>query len=114
MRIQIERNHLLDCGIYPVFVELTADNAPVQTFLAHQIVGADVMAFSMFVDSEEYRKAVMTELKRRMPNLNSVQKKKDGKVYAISRTYQSQHIVDYLMVITADPAPHRESYLFYP
>ena len=114
MKIEITREQLIDCGLYPLHVELNADNAPPQAFISHQIIGADVLNFVLTADSEEYKKTVMAELKRRMPNLNSVQKKKDGKVYAVSRTYQSQHIVDYLMVITADPAPHRETYLFYP
>jgi len=114
MRINIQREHLLDCGTYPLHVELQGDDEVKHYYIAHQMVGADVVSFTITVDSEEYKKAVMSELKRRMPNLNSVQKKNDGKVYAISRTYQSQHVVDYLMVITADPAPHRETYLFYP
>lgn len=114
MRIEIQPVHLLDCGISNLLVDLHADNTPHQTYYAHQIIGANASNFTLYTDSEEYKKAVMAELKRRMPNLNSVEKKIDGKVYAISRTYQSQHIVDYLMVISADPAPHREKYLFYP
>lgn len=113
MKISIEKDRLLDCGEYPVAVELTAENMPLQVFKAQDLIGADVMKYSITVDSEEYKKAVMTELKRRMPNLNSIQKKKDGKIYAVSRTYQNQHVVDFLMVISADPAPHRDFYLFY-